>query len=222
MRRVDQSLKELEAENETGEDAAPVHLPDELTEKTALREKVRRAMDELSERSEIKQINLTDKDARLMKTRQGIAPCYNAQAMVSPMQTGAGGRGMLITAVEVTDDPDDHSQLVPMLRAAEETTKLRSEMTLGDAGYHSGSNLPAVWAQRAESCDAGGTGPGAGPSLSQGPIRLRPGDRQLHLSARTAAALHPYQGDTWDTDETLPGLGGRLPRVSGLWGVYEG
>ena len=48
---------------------------------------------------------------------------------------------MLITAVEVTDDPDDHSQLVPMLRAAEETTKLRSEMTLADAGYHSGSNL---------------------------------------------------------------------------------
>ena len=24
-------------------------------------------------------------------------------------------------------------------------------------------------------------------------------------------ALHPYQGDTWDTDEALPGLGGRLP-----------
>ena len=98
-------------------------------------------MDELSERSEIKQINLTDADARLMKTRQGIAPCYNAQAMVSPMQTGAGRRGKLITAVEVTDDPDDHSQLVPMLRATEETTKLRSEMTLADAGYHSGSNL---------------------------------------------------------------------------------
>ena len=34
LRRVDQSLKELEAENETGEDAAPAHLPDELTEKT--------------------------------------------------------------------------------------------------------------------------------------------------------------------------------------------
>ena len=39
LRRVDQSLKELEAENETGEGAAPAHLPDELTEKTALREK---------------------------------------------------------------------------------------------------------------------------------------------------------------------------------------
>ena len=74
LRRVDQSLKELEAENETGEGAAPAHLPDELTEKTALREKVRRAMDELSERRELRQINLTDKDARLMRTRRGIAP----------------------------------------------------------------------------------------------------------------------------------------------------
>ena len=69
LRRVDQSLKELEAENETGEGAAPVHLPDELTEKTALREKVRRAMDELPERSDIKQINLTDADARLILAR---------------------------------------------------------------------------------------------------------------------------------------------------------
>ena len=141
MRRVDQSLKELEAQNEAGEDAAPVHLPQELSEKTALREQVRRAMKELSERSEIKQINLTDKDARLMKTRRGIAPCYNAQVMVSPTKTDAGGNGMYITALEVTDDPDDHSQRVPMLRAAEETTELRSEMTLADAGYHSGSNL---------------------------------------------------------------------------------
>ena len=141
LRRVDQSLKELEAENETGEGAAPAHLPDELTEKTALREKVRRAMDELSERSELRQINLTDKDARLMRTRRGIAPCYNAQAMVSPTKTDTGGKGMLITAVEVADDPDDHSQLVPMLQRAEETTGLRSETTLADAGYHSGSNL---------------------------------------------------------------------------------
>ena len=98
-------------------------------------------MDELSERSELRQINLTDKDARLMRTRRGIAPCYNAQAMVSPTKTDTGGKGMLITAVEVADDPDDHSQLVPMLQRAEETTGLRSETTLADAGYHSGSNL---------------------------------------------------------------------------------
>ena len=41
----------------------------------------------------------------------------------------------------VTDDPDDHSQLVPMLQQSEEATGVRSEVTLADAGYHSGSNL---------------------------------------------------------------------------------
>ena len=35
-------------------------------------------------------INLTDKDARLMRTRQGVVPGYNAQAMVSPVATEGG------------------------------------------------------------------------------------------------------------------------------------
>ena len=43
-------------------------------------------MDELSERTDLNHINLTDADARLMKTREGIGPCYNAQAVVSPTQ----------------------------------------------------------------------------------------------------------------------------------------
>ena len=141
LSRLEGALSELEAQNEAGEDAASVHMPQKLAEKAALREQVRRAMEELSERSDQNHINLTDTDARLMKTRQGIAVCYNAQAMVSPMQTDAGVSGMLITAVEVSDYPDDHSQLVPMLQKTEETTGVRSEMTLADAGYHSGSNL---------------------------------------------------------------------------------
>ena len=141
LRRLEAALSELEAQNEAGEDAEPVHMPEELSEKAALRERVRRAMDELSERTDLNHINLTDKDARLMKTRQGIGPCYNAQAVVSPTQDDPGAGGMLITAVDVTDDPDDHSQLVPMLQQSEEATGVRSEVTLADAGYHSGSNL---------------------------------------------------------------------------------
>lgn len=141
MRRLEQALSDVEAQNEAGEDSGPVHMPQELSGKAALREQVRRAMDELAESNDLNQINLTDTDARLMKTRQGIKPSYNAQAMVSPTHTEAGAKGMLITGVEVTDDPDDHSQLVPMLRHAEEATEFRSETTLADGGYHSGSNL---------------------------------------------------------------------------------
>ena len=144
LRRLEKAITELEAQNEAGEDGAPVHMPEELSEKEALRERVRTAMDELTESFHLKHVNLTDMDARLMKTRQGIVPGYNAQVMVSPTRSGAGVNGMLITATEVTDDPDDHSQLVTMLQKAEETTGVRSEATLADAGYHSGSNLQKV------------------------------------------------------------------------------
>ena len=96
-------------------------------------------MDDLSN-EEGRRINLTDREARLMKTRQGVMPGYNAQAMASPARTADGQRaGMLITAVEVVDEPDDHGQLTPMLDKAEDNTGARADMTL--ARYHSGQAL---------------------------------------------------------------------------------
>ena len=47
----------------------------------------------------------------------------------------------MITAVEVVDEPDDHGQLTPMLDKAEDNTGARADMTLADAGYHSGQAL---------------------------------------------------------------------------------
>ena len=141
LNRLEGAIDELEGQNEAGEEPAIGHLPETLHDRKVLREQVRETVRRLADRDGQKHINLTDQDARMMKTRQGISPCYNAQAMVSPTQTEAGARGMLITAVEVVNDPDDHSQLAPMLQKAEETTGIRSEMTLADAGYHSGSNL---------------------------------------------------------------------------------
>ena len=45
-------------------------------------------------------------------------------------------------------EPSDSPQLGPMMEQAEETLGHRAEMTLADAGYHSGSNL--------EECDRRG------------------------------------------------------------------
>ncbi|MBI2934972.1 MAG: IS1182 family transposase [Chloroflexi bacterium] len=87
-------------------------------------------------------INLTDEDAKQMKSRQGIVPGYNAQAMVSPLNTEVTGQaGLLITAAEVVNDQHDHNQLVPMVQAAEEMTERPAGVTLADGGYHSGENL---------------------------------------------------------------------------------
>ena len=139
--RLDKTISELEAQNEAGEDEPAVNLPEELADKKVLREQVRQAMDDLAGRGRQKCINLTDRDARLMKSSQGIVTGYNAQAMVSPLQPSVGASGMFVTAADVVDEPNDSAQLVPMLEQSEETTGARAQVTLADAGYHSGSAL---------------------------------------------------------------------------------
>ena len=112
-----------------------------MADKEVLREKVKQAMDDLANQERHKRINLTDRDARLMKGRQGIVAGYNAQAMVSPVETAGGGTGMLVTAVDVVDEANDNAMLAPMMERAEETTGTKSQTTLADAGYFAGSHL---------------------------------------------------------------------------------
>ena len=139
--RLEGAIDELEAQNEAGEESAIGHLPETLHDRKVLREQVRETVRRLADRDGQKHINLTDEDARMMKTRQGFTVAYNAQAMVSAVAAEGKATGMLITAVAVVDDTSDRSQLGPMMEKAEETLGLRAEMTLADAGYHSGSNL---------------------------------------------------------------------------------
>ncbi len=141
LERVEKAILDLEAENEAGEEGAPAHLPEELADKRVLRDRVRQAMDELASPEDPKFINLTDNDARMMKTRYGVLPAYNAQAMVAPFDPEGGGGAVLITAVDLVNQPNDYAQLTPMLELAEETTGSKAGMTLADAGYHSGGNL---------------------------------------------------------------------------------
>ena len=174
LERAERAICELEAQNEAGEDAPPANLPPELTSKKALRERMRRAKETLADSDRLKQINLTDEDAVMMKTRQGITLAYNAQAVVSPVTAGGKENGMLITAADVTDDPVDQSQLGPMLEQAEETTGVRAETTLADAGYHSGTNL--------EEC-------------------ARKGQRVVMPEAQGRALENPYHKDRFVYDE---------------------
>ena len=139
--RLERAIDELEAQNEAGDESAVTHLPETLHDRKVLREQVREAVGRLASEDSQKHVNLTDQDARMMKTRQGFAVAYNAQSMVSPVAAEGKGAGMLITAVDVVDDPSDRSQLGAMMGKAEETLGLRAEMTLADAGYHSGSSL---------------------------------------------------------------------------------
>ena len=137
----ERAIGDLEAQNEAGEDTAAAHLPEELADKEVLRAQVRQAMTHLASQERHKRINLTDRDARLMKGRQGIVAGYNAQAMVSPTKPAGGATGMLVTAVDVVDEANDNAMLAPMMERAEETTGTKAQTTLADAGYFAGSHL---------------------------------------------------------------------------------
>ena len=147
LERLDKAIEDLEAQNQGGEDGVPVRLPEQLASQKALRERVRQAVEELpdlhrpSRTKRPKRINLTDRDARLLKTRQGILPAYNGQAMVSPLVGGLGMTGMLVTAADLVDEPHEHGQLIPMMKQAEEITGTKAAMTLADSGYFAGSAL---------------------------------------------------------------------------------
>jgi hypothetical protein len=126
----------------------PPRLPPDLTQAQALLDKVQAALEQVSAEDGPSRVNLTDPDARLVKTHQGFLAGYNAQAMVSPVAPDTAGRtGLLITAATVVSEQDDHRQLLPMLEQAETLTGQAAELTLSDGGYHSGPNLAAC-AQR--------------------------------------------------------------------------
>lgn len=145
LERTEAALADLEAQNTGGEEPPPPRLPRELERVTVLRARVRQALERVRAEEGPRRVNLTDPDAALMKSRQGIVAGYNAQAMVSPAVVDACGQqagGLLITAADVTTDPDDHGHLAPMIEQAR-ANGAGAALTLADGGYHSGPNLAA-------------------------------------------------------------------------------
>lgn len=144
LERIEAAIEDLEVQNETSDAPPPPHLPQALAQAQRLRTEVKAAMERLAAEEGGQRINLTDNDAQLMKGKHGILVGYNMQAVVSPVKVeGSKGSGLLITGVDVVKDKNDVGQLVPMLEQAEEMTGKRAELSLADAGYHSGANLEA-------------------------------------------------------------------------------
>jgi transposase len=144
LERTEKIIRELEKENEMGNDPAPVHLPEKLRKAEQLRVEVKAAMKALAEEEGRKSINLTDGDTKLMKNRQGLIAGYNLEAVVSPLKVKETQKsGLFMTAVEVVTQTTDTKQLIPMLEQSEENTGKKADKSLADAGFHSGANLAA-------------------------------------------------------------------------------
>jgi transposase len=80
------------------------------------------------------QYNFTDPESRIMKSADGFAQAYNAQAAVEPEM-------LLIVGQAVTEATNDKKQLQPMVEAIEQQCGQRPEAILADNGYCSEENL---------------------------------------------------------------------------------
>jgi len=142
LERTEKAIREMETQNESGEDVPPARLPKELQKSQTLRQQIQKALHYLEQHPKLKRVNLSDEDAQLMKGRDRIVTGYNAQVMVSPLAVEtAKGSGMIITATKVVNTAADSGQLAPMLKEAEELIGKRVPITLADGGYHTVANL---------------------------------------------------------------------------------
>ena len=142
LKRTEKAIEELEKENEFSKDASPVHLPKKLRQAEQLKAEIKAAMSVLAQEEDGKKINLTDPEAKLVKTRQGTTPGYNLEAVVSPLNVEETRKsGLFITAVDVVTDAADTKQLLPMLKQAAENNGKSADKSLADAGFYSGANL---------------------------------------------------------------------------------
>lgn len=139
---VEEKIEDLERQNKEEIQAGPCRLPCEYEDAEHLRERVGQAVKEMAEERRLKKGRVVDADATTMKVHGGFATAYNAQATVSPLRVeGVETGGLLITAADVSANPTDYDQLIPMIEQAEKNTGAGTTVTVADAGYWKGQNL---------------------------------------------------------------------------------
>ena len=138
--RVEQRIAELEDQQVATEDGGPPPLPPALQDATVRKERIAAALAQVRAAGGPAKVNLTDSEARIMKTRHGLAPAYNAQAVVASTTAGAG---RLIVAATVTTASNDLGLLEEMIATAEATSGQTATVTVADAGYHTTASLVA-------------------------------------------------------------------------------
>ena len=143
MAQVEKEIAEME-EQECKDDLA--HKPSGQTKARAckedLRSRVRKALAQVEEeekaqkpQSSKKPVALvSDPDARLMKTRHGWKPAYNAQVLVDSQE-------QIIVTANVTQDNYDSQQLISLLEQEKQELGRCAQVTLADNGYFSVDNL---------------------------------------------------------------------------------
>ena len=108
-------------------------LPEQIREREQRIEKLKQIQKQLDQQGREK-LNATDADAVFMKTTAGIKTSYNAQASVDEDV-------QVIVAADVTNQPNDKEQLLPMVKQTEQNTDASIDILSADCGYSTANNL---------------------------------------------------------------------------------
>ena len=111
------------------------------------------------------QTNFTDPESRIMRTpSKAFDQCYNTQVAVDDAH-------QIVVAATVTQCANDNGQLLPVLNAAFENTKLVPERVLADAGYKNEGDFAELAAMKIDAFIAvGREGKDATPPKNEQPL----------------------------------------------------
>jgi transposase len=136
---VDEVCDQIE-EAEGKEEGKEYRLPDNLARKEQLREFIYKGLEELKKAGE-SHLSLTDKDARMMITGEGIKFAYLKTQTSGNAQAVVDAESGVIVGAEVVQEESDNFELVKMLDEVQENVGKVAEETVADAGYFSGEEL---------------------------------------------------------------------------------
>lgn len=128
--KIDSNEDQIYGANNTGD-----QIPDKIRRQEDRLKKLNQIKEQLGQSNKEK-INSTDPDAVFMKTGHGIKTSFNAQIVVDQKQ-------QVIVAADVTNDPSDTEQLVPMVNQAQQSVGPIDKLS-ADSGYSNGENLQAM------------------------------------------------------------------------------
>ncbi len=119
-----------------GPDKTGNEIPEQIRNQKQRLKRLKELKNKL-EQSDSDKVNMTDHDAKFMKTGAGIKTAYNAQTVVDSAH-------QVIVAADVTKQAADVQQLLPMIEQAEQNLSEKINQCSADAGYSSGENLKAL------------------------------------------------------------------------------
>lgn len=135
LKKLDAIVDASVAEVEANEAAAPAEwvMPEAFADSKKRKEEIKAQLKELDEAG-ANHLHPKEREARMVKTRDGLKLGYNAQIVVDHDSD-------LIVAADVVNEATDHFQLVPMVAEAAAVMGRTAETTVADKGYASGEQF---------------------------------------------------------------------------------